>query len=1656
GTPFTIPDSLNGSYGFTEGRSSDTTKEFNPKNLGYHPVVDEGANQPILATGFGPVDISGPHSASGGTISTVNFVNTWNPGKHNGNCVEITSGTGSGQVRTIAGHNATGITRVDPYFSTAPSSDSVFYIRKCSSYSTAEWPRFTGGTLDLTDGSATATISGLTNGIPSTVIKGWYIYAGTLSGSPLAPPAYSTSGWFQVTDISPGASDAGTGSVDITITPTPTANYNGSYAISAGLGNAFVPPYGPWSRMGCADCHDTDDPRDPSGPHSSSRQWMLRTLESQMFPWYYGGLSGEGSSSTTDALEVKMVGYPSGDNAGWNNANAELYTCHNCHRADVYKTANSYLPSGSSFVNFSWRNQGRVNHVPHSTGASESNIFKVFCFNCHGGDNRANPYSGEDEPYKALGGMHGSNLGIGNRLNASTPAGASFRGRRLLNGVTWTGVTRAYTNTGVKCFSGGQDSSVASCKRSYNNSVGTAARYAYYSGPDIDLPEMTSAVAGDTSGGHTGVQSGDVVVITFSGETNAATVNSGNIDAVLALNNGHVWGSIAGAVWSTTNYTNDTLTVTIGSGATVYEGDTVTSDITIKSIVNTPITDTVTITGDFGFWIVDEALAGDASGGGPGIQAGDTVVIRFNDATAGTTIDASNIDSALTLSNSHSWKDGSGAIDSAAWSTTTYSNDTLTITLSATTSAPTVDILDIITLDGTIKDGSNNPITNDPFLITGTFDSVDSGVVAQWRLDEGSGTIAYDDTGNFNHAALYGTPAWTAGIKDGALIFDYSDDYIAVNDSDSLDLSTAGSIELWFNKDSNRYYQTYIYKGTSYYIRDYGTTGRLQFSWGGSTIMTDEALATGVWYHLMATCDGADQIIYINGEAIKSKGSGCPSAASNTADLYIGLGFTGSTSHYDGVIDDIVMYNRALTGDEVRSRFNKLKGAVADDSSGSGEGVQASDRVVISFNTATNGAAINASNIDTALALNGGHSWKDGSGNIGSAVWSTTTFTDDTLTITMSDATSTPTIGMGDFITTDGTIKDSSGKLILASVQISGSFGAMAGMPDNLVAYWKMDESSGTTADDSSFYNNSGITYNSPTWVQGRFGNALHFTGASAQYVSVADDNALDFTKEMTIELWAKKDSQRSNQPYINKGPLTIMDDGATGKIKFVWGNMSVTSASVADMDTWNYIVATYDGLTMKLYLNGSFEGSLIVPFIQSPDTSPLLIGAGSGAYFDGAIDDLAVYNRALDPSEITNRYGANLVSAKASDPSGNGKGIQAGDRVVIKFNGATDGVLIDETNIDSALGLGGNSWLDGTGNIGSAIWSTDVNANDTLTVTLSAASGVPSISIGDTVALDGTIKDTSARPIIGSVVLAGTFDTLLGGTVAYWNFEEGAGNTAYDSSANGNDATINSAVRLVDSGKVGSGIDFGSNQSVIAPTSASFDLTTSLSMEFWLKKDSNQTSQKYIYKGSAYYIRDYSNQGRLGVYLGNGQALLSDTVLSTGLWHHVVVTYRSADDTVRLYIDGQLDKENTSWTTDPLINTTDLTMGSGTIDFKLDEVAIYSRALAAAEVGTRYGSNLKSAIADDNSGSGSGIQSLDRVTIFFSGETDGAVINAGNIDSALSLGGNSWLDGSGSIGSALWTTASNPNDTLTVTLSDATSVPSLVMGDLITLDGTI
>jgi len=532
GTPFNIVDvpstQIMGMY--KTAQSTNIANEFNPKNLGYHPVVDIGANQPITIMGDTAQNIAGPFTASGGTVGstslnptiTVGTPQTWNP---TGNCVEITSGTGAGQIRSVAGYTTTSIS-TNPAWTTLPTTTSVFYVRKCSAYNNGAnyaavgtaiaWPRFSGGTITLSAGSNTATISGLAveQGIPSTVIPGWYIYAGTLytavnanvmpslgtcSATAPCPPMLSTSGWFQITSINANASgSANTGSATVTITPTPEASYTGQYALTAGLGNAFVPPFGPWSVIACTDCHDTDNPQDPSGPHGSASPWILRKLEAQSFPWFYGGENS--TTSTTNANLVRTISYPEATtNTTWPGVGVPStggntmanYLCLNCHRPDVYgfednSPTNGTAPIGAGFTNMGWKVMSRVPHLPDSghggpkdsDGTAYWNSYGIMCMHCHAGDARA----GADRltantEYKALGGVHGSNNGLG-------PFGTSYTGRRLLNGATWVGVTRSSTGIQMTCYTKAATTGISGCGQHTGGASGYRANYPYYSSAD--------------------------------------------------------------------------------------------------------------------------------------------------------------------------------------------------------------------------------------------------------------------------------------------------------------------------------------------------------------------------------------------------------------------------------------------------------------------------------------------------------------------------------------------------------------------------------------------------------------------------------------------------------------------------------------------------------------------------------------------------------------------------------------------------------------------------------------------------------------------------------------------------------------------------------------------------------------------------------------------------------------------------------------------------------------------------------------------------------------------------------------------------------------------------------------------------------------------
>ncbi len=215
----------------------------------------------------------------------------------------------------------------------------------------------------------------------------------------------------------------------------------------------------------------------------------------------------------------------------------------------------------------------------------------------------------------------------------------------------------------------------------------------------------------------------------------------------------------------------------------------------------------------------------------------------------------------------------------------------------------------------------------------------------------------------------------------------------------------------------------------------------------------------------------------------------------------------------------------------------------------------------------------------------------------------------------------------------------------------AGSTRVMCEADPTLVGCWRMDEEAGTTIQDggASPYND-GTLINNPTWLPGKIGNALTFNGTN-QYATVPDDISLDITSAITLAAWVKP-GKTGTQNILKKVTGTTTPSGyelslsSAGKV-FVRFNGNVnyrvdsTVNYPADGTTWTHIAATFDGSTIRVYINGSMNNSTTpsTTFTIGANTTNLGVGAEPAStpinYFLGLIDDARIYNRALSDSEI-------------------------------------------------------------------------------------------------------------------------------------------------------------------------------------------------------------------------------------------------------------------------------------------------------------------------------------------------------------------------------------------------------------------------------------
>jgi hypothetical protein len=221
---------------------------------------------------------------------------------------------------------------------------------------------------------------------------------------------------------------------------------------------------------------------------------------------------------------------------------------------------------------------------------------------------------------------------------------------------------------------------------------------------------------------------------------------------------------------------------------------------------------------------------------------------------------------------------------------------------------------------------------------------------------------------------------------------------------------------------------------------------------------------------------------------------------------------------------------------------------------------------------------------------------------------------------------------------------DASGNLSGYSTVVSVTTGAGTPPPAGLVAGYSFDTGSGSSLSDLSGNGNTG-TISGASWVAGKYGGALSFNGSTSR-VSVPSSPSLNLTTAMTLAAWIQPTVNQSGWRTIlqketdayalnasnSTGPLRPSGGGTFGGA-FQW----VSGPTANPVNVWTHVALTYDGTTLRLYVNGTQVASTAATGVIETTTSPLWIGGNNpyGEYFQGLIDEARVYNRALTPTEI-------------------------------------------------------------------------------------------------------------------------------------------------------------------------------------------------------------------------------------------------------------------------------------------------------------------------------------------------------------------------------------------------------------------------------------
>jgi len=638
-------------------------------------------------------------------------------------------------------------------------------------------------------------------------------------------------------------------------------------------------------------------------------------------------------------------------------------------------------------------------------------------------------------------------------------------------------------------------------------------------------------------------------------------------------------------------------------------------------------------------------------------------------------------------------------------------------------------------------------------------------LVAQYKLDEGGGTIALDASGNGNDGTLEDDPAVVDGQFVQALEFEGS--RVAIGASDSLTADFfQGSFTLtaWINpKRTGNTWQQVFRAITANATNDtlfLNNDGRLSWrgtvngAWAGGMCETAaDVVPADQWTHVGVTGDGTNFRIYVNG-ALSQESAFQTTDGENTT-YYIG-GTAGSES-YSGMVDDLRIYNHVLSEADIRSSMENQGGAIVksygpdpkngaiyadtwvslswkagdlavshdvyfgenfdDVNDGIGDSFrvnQAATYFVVGFPgfPYPDGLVPGTTyywRIDDVNDAEPNSPWKgdvwsfwippkkayepvpaDGSINIAAEAvnlsW-TAGFGAKLHTVYFGDDFDTVAGGTGgrqlslpnyttDPLEVDKTyywrIDQFDGTAIHTGDVWSFTTRPEIAISDpNLLGWWKLDEGMGDIVLDWSGHDNHGTLTNGPVWVEGNDGGALQFDGSN-DYVNLGTPAELYIPDNYTYSAWFRvgeningdSDAQyllcigsRSDLVFGVEDNVGIDGDLALHYYDTAPGFNSLNvGKTVWSSGDWHMVAGTKDSTGHKIYLDGELKNSDTNTRDDNYATTRMIsigaMGWNNDEYYNGAIDDVRIYNRALTGDEIKQIMRGDLFVAWDPSPA--------------------------------------------------------------------------------------------------------------------------------------------------------------------------------------------------------------------------------------------------------------------------------------------------------------------------------------------------------------------------------------------------------------------